>query len=90
MLKHDEKGRSNNCWKKKKLSSEGMSTFEISKELCWDHQIRKKAVENITKFRTRSKGVFKNFLLLDEPRLKQGIAKQLLLINTLIFEKVEI
>ena len=44
-----------------KLLSEGMSTFKISKELCRNHLMIKKAVENITKLRTQSKGKgFKN------------------------------
>ena len=39
-----------------RLLSEGMSTLETSKKLCRDHWTIKKAVENITKLRTQSKG----------------------------------
>ena len=39
-------------WKITKLLSEGISTFKISKELCRDHQMIKKAVKNITKLGT--------------------------------------
>ena len=49
-------GKGNNLTtaKKQKITklSEGMSTLEISKELCNYHQTIKKAVENITKLRT--------------------------------------
>ena len=59
-----------------KLHSKEMSTLEISKELCWNHQMIKKAVENITKLRTWSKGIdFRNLLPQDEHKLKWFIAK---------------
>ena len=61
------------------------------KELCRDHQTIKKAVENIIKLRTQSKGKgFKNLLLRDEWKLKWVIAKQPFLINAQIFEKAKI
>ena len=41
--------------KKTKLLSDGIFTLEISKELCRDHQTIKKAVENITKLKTKAK-----------------------------------
>ena len=38
-----------------KLLNEGMSILKISKKLCRDYQMIKKAVEAITKLRTQSK-----------------------------------
>ena len=48
---------SNNCRKTKitKLQTEAISALEISKELCRDHLMIKKAVEKTSKLRTRSK-----------------------------------
>ena len=47
-----DKGRDRTAEKQKIKLSERMSTLNISKELCRDHQLIKKAVENITKLRT--------------------------------------
>ena len=46
-----------NKQKIRKLLCKGMSTLEISKELCIDHQMIKKTVENITRLKTQSKGI---------------------------------
>ena len=66
-----------------KLLWKGMSTLEMSKELCRDHQMIKKTVENWAKLRTWSKGKgFRNLLPWDKHKLKQVIAKQSLLTST--------
>ena len=39
-----------------KFLCEGMSTLEISKELCRDNQMIKTAVENVIKLPTQNKG----------------------------------
>ena len=70
---------------KTKLLSEEISTLKISKELCRDYWLIKKAVENITKLRTQSKG--KGW---DECKLKWVITKQPLLTSAQIFEKAGI
>ena len=74
-----------------KLLIEGMSSLEISKELCRDHQTIKTAVENITKLKTwtKEKG-FKNLLPQDECKQKQVIVKQPFLTCAQIFEKIGI
>ena len=68
-----------------------MFTLEIPKELCRDHWMIKKAVQNMTKLRTQSieKG-FKNLLSQDKHKPKQVSLKQPLLTSTQIFEKAEI
>ena len=66
-----------------------MSTSKISKELSRDHRTLKKALENITKLRTRSKGkAFKNLLPQNESKLKRVIEP--LLTSGQILEKGEI
>ena len=71
-----------------KLLCERMSALKISKELCRNLRMIKKAVENMTMLRTRSKKEgFNNLLPRDKRKLKRVIAKQLLLMNAEIFEK---
>ena len=74
-----------------KLFTEGMSTLEISKELSRDHRMIKKAIKNITKLRTQSKGKrFKNIPPLDEYKLKQITEKQSILTRAQVTEKAGI
>ena len=74
-----------------KLFSEGMSTLEISKKLCWDNWMIKKAAENITELWIQSKGKgFKNLPPRDERKLKRIGAKQPLLTSEQIFEEARI
>ena len=73
-----------------KLFREGMFTLDISKELCRDHWMIKKAAENITNLRTWSKEkLLKNLLSQDEHKLKQVTVKQLFLTSSQIFQKTE-
>ena len=73
------------------LLSEEMSTFEISKKICRDHQTIKKAVKDITMLRIwgKEKG-FKNLFPLEEHQKKWVIAKQPILTSTHIYENTGI
>ena len=65
-----------------------MSILEISKQLCRDLWMIKKAVENVTKLRTRSKRKgFKNLFTQVERKLKQVFVKQPLWTNAQTFDK---
>ena len=65
--------------------------LEISKELCSDHQMIKKVVENLTKLGTRSKGKgFKNLLPQVECKVNRVIEQQSFLTSAQIFKKTKI
>ena len=68
-----------------------MSTLVILKELCRNHRMIKRIVDNITKLRIRNSGKgSKKLLPRDEYNLKRIIAILSLLTNIQIFEKARI